>query len=1143
MKTLRTSALRSLPALCLLASALWLSPLFTGRAAAQDAAPQAQDAAPPAQDSAPQSQDATPQAQDAAPTQAVIVSGRVFNVATGYYVSNAEVRIDGTNTVVYTGDGGNYTIMVPSGRVMLTASYTSTQPTTVTIDAAPGGRNVADFDLKPIIVDARATSALSGTSAILRGADDLVVLDRFVVTEERSGQARAIMTQRAAENAVTAIAIDNFGDLTSGSIGEFLKYMPGVTVDYGEDEAETVRVAGLDPKYASFTIDGIGMASSYGTSRANTFAQMSVTGIESIEFHQTLLARMPANSPAGKFELKTKYAFDRRKAELRFQLGLDGNSNAIEIGRSYMPDDKKHYRTYPGGQISYGAVFFDRRLGVEATISRYSNYRNNQSHYTYYTYRTPNANNPGTQFVERNGTLEMMEGPTIARLSWREGPKFWTQEAANLSIDFKATPHLFFSLRNNLVISTNEYYNSYFEVRDYEPYATSDNYLGPGNGIRPESTLTTWIVDPVSPSQTYGRQSMFYSNCGFRRIKDTNYQLSPRIEYKNGAFQANFRGAYASSVRSFRDTDAGFMRSISTRLPGLGWEATRSSPTSPEWYITQTYGTDWSQPQNFDRGDTYLHGTTNQPVTITNKQTSAYLDFVYALPILRHAVTLRAGLGYLYSDYYYTGEDNRFTYIGPEGRQQAATMPYTTNYVPSLDMGGRSGNVNDQGWRVNDLFTLLNYWNDHPDWFSVDTVNNARRNFLTVRDLNERIESGYVEAFTRVGRFSLNLGARMEHTRTTIMTARMRSWAEIDAAKAAASPDEVATGKFDYTTDDENVTNMTTLEGFKFQYYDGQRFPKIKDYTNVFFSGGLKYDITKNLRFQISGHQAILRPDYDNLATPMSYSPYYRTDIWIPNPYLKPENTFKLVAGFHYYFNPAGTLGLYVYRLDIKNLQTRWDYPQIITKEEAEYRIGFPIDLGSALGGGDDEGGDVGGEEGDDEEGRYDPALVVFRSPCNAAGLRTVYGMTVEYDQQLVFLPGVLKGLSLFGSFSTATMKNAREDWEKIGLAKTSASGGIRYRYRRFYARISATWTNDALATVAQAPDNRSWFHNDHLYKKARTIVDLSGGWRLNKNLELTFSIRNLTDSPAVWYSNVPERLAQYQTYGSIWNLAIRGTY
>src|SRR5437016_5681653 len=53
------------------------------------------------------------------------ITGRVFNPATGEYIRNADVRIEGTPQVAHTEDGGYYRLLnAPAGSVKLVATYT-----------------------------------------------------------------------------------------------------------------------------------------------------------------------------------------------------------------------------------------------------------------------------------------------------------------------------------------------------------------------------------------------------------------------------------------------------------------------------------------------------------------------------------------------------------------------------------------------------------------------------------------------------------------------------------------------------------------------------------------------------------------------------------------------------------------------------------------------------------------------------------------------------------------------------------------------------------------------------------------------------------------------------------------------------------
>ncbi|MDF9826879.1 Ca-activated chloride channel family protein [Ereboglobus sp. PH5-10] len=83
----------------------------------------------------------------------------------------------------------------------------------------------------PVEAESRAKEASSAPASVASRptpAQTAATLERFTVTGERHGQAKLIMEQRAADNVVTAIAIDSFGELTQGSVGEFMKYMPGI---------------------------------------------------------------------------------------------------------------------------------------------------------------------------------------------------------------------------------------------------------------------------------------------------------------------------------------------------------------------------------------------------------------------------------------------------------------------------------------------------------------------------------------------------------------------------------------------------------------------------------------------------------------------------------------------------------------------------------------------------------------------------------------------------------------------------------------------------------------------------------------------------------------------------------------------------
>ncbi len=185
----------------------------------------------------------------------------MLSPATQEYLRNVEVTIPGTNLATFTGDDGFYTLTnVPAGARDLTVTYTGYDSATARVNVSPGTIATRDFELAA--TGSRPAAAPSTTTP--GAATGPVKLMAFVVSTEREGNAKAIMEQRAALNVKNVIAADSFGDITNGNDGEFIKYMPGVVIDYNQSDARAVRIGGLDPKYVGVSVDGMRLASAQG---------------------------------------------------------------------------------------------------------------------------------------------------------------------------------------------------------------------------------------------------------------------------------------------------------------------------------------------------------------------------------------------------------------------------------------------------------------------------------------------------------------------------------------------------------------------------------------------------------------------------------------------------------------------------------------------------------------------------------------------------------------------------------------------------------------------------------------------------------------------------------------------------------------
>ena len=292
------------------------------------------------------------------------ITGRVFNPATGEYVRNAQVAIEGTSVGTVSEGGGEFRLYpVAPGAVRVVVSFTGYRTVSATVNVGAGATATQDFNLESTLQQGPAGAPV-------------VKLDAFTVSTEREGAAKAIMDQRNSMNITNTVASDTFGDNAEGNVGEFLKHLPGVELDLFYGEVRTVRLGGLGSEYTSVTMDGIALASvdannsGSGAARSFTMEMASLNSMESIEVSKTISADVDANAPAGTINLRTKRAFDRAGRRVSFQANVTAHSEEFNFGRDLGPnEDRATRKIRPGGILEYSDVFLNKRLGLVLNIS------------------------------------------------------------------------------------------------------------------------------------------------------------------------------------------------------------------------------------------------------------------------------------------------------------------------------------------------------------------------------------------------------------------------------------------------------------------------------------------------------------------------------------------------------------------------------------------------------------------------------------------------------------------------------------------------------------------------------------------------------------------------------------------------------
>jgi hypothetical protein len=136
------------------------------------------------------------------------VHGRVQNVVTGQYLSNARVAVKGTALSALTDEFGMFRITeVPAGKAVLEVLYTGLDALEVSVDVAGGGTIVQEVGLTNV--------------ARYGETQKTVKLDPYVVSTARDTNAEsiAINEQRFAPNLKNVVSTEAFGDVTDGNWG------------------------------------------------------------------------------------------------------------------------------------------------------------------------------------------------------------------------------------------------------------------------------------------------------------------------------------------------------------------------------------------------------------------------------------------------------------------------------------------------------------------------------------------------------------------------------------------------------------------------------------------------------------------------------------------------------------------------------------------------------------------------------------------------------------------------------------------------------------------------------------------------------------------------------------------------------------
>jgi hypothetical protein len=245
---------------------------------------------------------------------------------------------------------------VPAGLATLEAFYSGLDPQPLTVHVAAGGRVERDINL--------TNKALYGDQG------GIVQLDAFVASSSKltEGESLATHEQRFAANLKNVVATDAYGDVIEGNVAEFMKNLPGITIEYSDVMPLAVSVRGFDPNLTHVTSDGatLANASRNGQSRQFDFMQVSINNVSRIEVTKVPRPQDPASGISGSVNMVSKSAFERSRAQLNYRLFVSASSDGLMLKKQPFPFDTYERRVNPGFDFDF-TLPLTRKLGLVFT--------------------------------------------------------------------------------------------------------------------------------------------------------------------------------------------------------------------------------------------------------------------------------------------------------------------------------------------------------------------------------------------------------------------------------------------------------------------------------------------------------------------------------------------------------------------------------------------------------------------------------------------------------------------------------------------------------------------------------------------------------------------------------------------------------
>jgi len=1034
---------------------------------------------------------AVPVSLSAQGTASGSIEGRVFDADRGGYLERARLTIEGTNEEAFTDETGQYRLAnLPAGTVRVRVFFTGLAPQTTAVTVVAGQATKLNLTLS-----ANAARNRAGTAE----AEQAIELAAFVVqaSKEMDGAAIAINEQRFSRTIKDVVASDEFGTVVDGTPAEVLKFLPGITVNYGAGEARTISMNGAPATNVPVTVGGFEFASAAGftTSRVVSLDSFSVNNISRIEVNHSPTPESPGSALAGSINMVPRSAFERSHPQYILNGFFTFKSGERELRKTPGPHAKATHKITPGFNLS-AVVPVNKRFGFTFSANHVDQYSYENVANVVWRANGFATTGPVAATATNSFPDTTPDNPYLTDYNLRDSTRGNQADAAGFTADFKLTSNdtlSFVVLYHWIGVIANNRLAS-FLTRRVAPGAWGPTFTQgePLKGeVRISAAAQDWLGTTTTPTLTWRHNGPVWkmdAGVGFSR-----QSLHTRNGDKGffGATQATRQGVTVG----FRDiSPLALNRSTITVTDAAG------QPVDP--YNLSNYSLQSASIASRDAADTKrsIGGSIRRDFTV--KRT----------PI---SIKLGAEIKSLERDLINTTDT--YNFVGQD--RVASTSPLNSDdgagIVVDEAFSQRPGRFGFPSVQWIDHYEYYDLYRKHPEYFTNNPTTTYTARVNASKYAQEVISSTYlrgdVSFFNRLLQFVGGLRAEQTNVRGSgPLSDPTRNYQRDSAGNViivAGRPVPIVP-----TTDTLGVAKRVLIER-------GQQTRK--EYLRLFPSLNAIYNIRENLKAHAAYYQSLGRPDFGQYANGLtlpdtSVAPTTATVITVNNPLIKAWSAETYKVRLEYYFEKVGTMSVGGFHREFKNFFGSSRFPA--TPEFLQANSLDPSEYGA-----------------------YD---VVTNT--NIKEVVRMDGCEVAYKQALTFLPDWARGLQVFANSSWLSISGGDATSNFAGFFPRSANWGFSLNRPKYKLQMSWNYRSDNKRAPAAA--GRGVEADSYNWGVRALTCDVTADYNINRHLTCFFNMRNVTAVPEdtqVYGSLTPDyaKFRQRADYGAAVTVGLRGTF